>query len=164
MRWERIIQQMGPQIGCFILDRRSAGVGWLEKWTNNTKQIWKKWNEENGGGGGGGKIRKLICVVLLIEAVIILPGKQAVITMWKHRGYPGFMWIQTEVVKMFAVARRRTVQVIMHQNMDRELWKCQKPAVFNLFSCLDIGRSKKNDLFKAFPCSYQRAHLNTQNA
>lgn len=31
MQRERIIQQMGPQIGCFILDRRSAGVGWLEK-------------------------------------------------------------------------------------------------------------------------------------
>lgn len=30
---------------------------------------------------GVAKIRKLICVVLLIEAVIILPEKQAVITM-----------------------------------------------------------------------------------
>lgn len=64
------------------------------------------------------KSEKLICVVLLIEAVIILPGKQAVITMWKHRGGPGFMWIQKEVLEMFAQAGGKTLRVSMHQNTD----------------------------------------------
>lgn len=152
---------MGPQIGCCILDRRSAGVGWLEKWIDTTKQIWK--NYRNGGGGLNVLNQKAHLCCAPIWSCYYLRGGQAVIIMWKHRDCLEFMWVQTEVLKLLEQKGKKDTVSQSESKYRLGSSKCQEVALPNLsFGFLD--KRQKVKLIGIFPLWELVVHLFIQKA